>query len=64
MAGLAALLVAVIDRSFIAMMAVGNDQFLLRHRLRNRGHALRIGDDPQAMHHAVFVAQLGGGSCD
>jgi len=58
-AGGEAALVAVIQRGFITMMAVGDYEFVLFHGGFDGGGAIVIGDDSQAMHHAVFIAQRG-----
>src|SRR5579862_6431092 len=55
--------VAVVQSSFVTMMAVGDDEFLLFHHLLDGGGAAGIGDGPKPMHDVVFIAQqhFGGG---
>ena len=60
-AGLGAAFVTVVQSGFVAMMAVGDDQFLVLHGGVDGGDALRIGDGPEAMDDAVFVGEFGGG---
>lgn len=44
--GLGAALIAIVERSFVAMVAVGDDKPLISHGGLNRGNFLRIGNDP------------------
>ena len=61
-AGVEAALIAVVQGGLVAVMAVGDDKLLFFHRGLNGRGTLWIGDDPQAVHHAIFIAQRGRGS--
>jgi len=56
-----ATLVAIVERGFVTVMAVGNDELLVRHRGLNRESFLRIGNDPETMRDAVLIVNFGGG---
>ena len=55
-------LVAIVERGFVTMMAVGDDELLFCHGGLDGGGAIGIGDDAQAVDHAEFIVQRGGGS--
>ena len=57
---LRAALIAIIECGFVAMVAVGDDEFLISHCGLDYGNFLRIGDDPETMRDAVFVVDFGG----
>ena len=44
--GVGAALAAVSERSFVAVMAVGDDQLLILHGFLNFGDAIRARDNP------------------
>ena len=56
--GTGAALVAVVERCFVAMVAVGDDEFLISHRLLNGLDAIGFGDGPEAVNHTIFVGEL------
>src|SRR5262249_14927005 len=60
-ASLRAALVAIVEGSFVTMMTVCDDEFLIHHRGLNCGNFLGIGNDPEAMDDIVFVADFGCG---
>ena len=56
--GTGATFIAICQGCFVAMVAVGNDQFLPAHLLADRGNHGEIGNLPDAMEYAVFVRDL------
>ena len=56
LAGVLAAFVAIIQRGLVAMMAVGDHQLLVGHGLLNSLSESGIGDGPQAVRDAKFVA--------
>ncbi len=56
--GLGSPLVTISQGSFIAVMAVGDDQLLIPHLFLHGGNDGRIGDLPDAMHDVVLVGDL------
>ena len=58
MTGLAAALVAIVKRGLITVVSVGNDKSLVGHDGLDAGDALGIGNDPNTVHHTVFVAHF------
>jgi hypothetical protein len=54
--------VTIVEGSFVAMMAVSDDELLFEHGLLNGGDALRIGKDPEAVDDAVFITKFRDGS--
>ncbi len=59
LAGARAVFIAEIEGSFVAMMAIGDNQFLIGHGFLDSGDAVRFGDEPEAVNDAVFVGELG-----
>ena len=57
-AGARAALVPVGQSRFVAMMAVRDDEFLVRHFPPDGLESLRVGHGPQSMHHVVLVANF------
>ncbi len=51
----------VVQRRLVAMMAVGDDELLVRHGRSQQPDDRRIADAPDAMQHAVFVRNFGVG---
>src|SRR5208283_670838 len=47
--------VAVVERGFVAVMAVGDDQLFVEHRGLDRGNQFGIGDGPQLVHDSIVV---------
>ena len=58
LAGARSGLIAEIQRGFIAVMAIGDHQLLIRHRLLDCRDPFWLGNRPQAVDHAVFIGQL------
>ena len=58
---LGAMFVTISESGFVAMMAIGNDQFLRGHGSRNIRNRLRIEYGPDAVHHTIFVFNFSGG---
>ena len=50
--------IAVIERGFVAVVAVCNDQFLISHGLLNCVDTIGLRDRPQAMNHVVLVGEF------
>src|SRR5689334_7767664 len=51
--------VAVGERGFVTMMAVGDDQFLLPHGIVNGMQQFVVGDDPETVGYAVLITKFG-----
>ena len=61
-AGGGAAFVAKIERGFVAVMAVGDDQLFVAHLFLNRRNHAGIGNLPDPVDDAVFVGHIDGGS--
>src|SRR3974390_377936 len=53
--------VAKVQRGFVAVMSVGDDEFLVTHLALHRGDDSGIGNLPDAVSDAVFVDDIDGG---
>ena len=60
-AGQVGILVAESQRSFIAVMPVGDEQFLVRHQLPDARNTAGVRDLPKRMARAVLVGDIAGG---
>ena len=56
-----AALVAIVQRGFIAMMAVGDDELLILHGFLDGGDAFGFGNDPETVNDIVLIAHFGCG---
>ena len=56
-----AALVAIVERGLVAVVAVGDHEFLIGHGFVNGSDALGLPDDPEAMDDVVLVGEFGGG---
>src|SRR5690348_7152424 len=50
--------IAVGQSGFVSVMAVGDDELVFLHRRLNGGGTDGIRDHPQAVHDAVFIAEM------
>ena len=55
---LRAALVAEIQSRFVAVVAVGDDDFFIRHGVLNTANERAVGDRPQPVRHFEFVMQF------
>ena len=56
--GRLAAFVAIGDRGFVAVVAIGDDQLAVAHLVLDRGYDGRIGNLPDAMDHAVLIGEF------
>ena len=57
-AALGATFIAIGEGGLVAVVSIGDDQFLRRHFADDAGNYGRVEERPEAMKHAVFVARL------
>ena len=55
------MLLGVVQRGFVAVVAVGDDELLVGHGRGEQADGRRIADAPDAVQHAVFVGDFGVG---
>ena len=55
---LGAAFIAIIQRGFVAMVAVGDDELLLPHLVPNQLYDPRIGNPPDPVENTVFVTHF------
>ena len=59
LAGACAGFVAEVERGFVTVVAIGNDEFLRGHGVLDGGDVAGIGDHPEAVDYPVFVGEFG-----